>query len=95
MGSRGATAQLLTNQSVPDRYLDRLRERLEAEARFARSTRDRGGLPRAPTEVLAAADVRLDPRLDAAGVADTLRTARARIGHDVPAVARLYLTPVD
>ena len=41
-----------------------------------------------------AAEVRLDPRLDAAGVADTLRTARDRIAHDVPAVARLYLTPV-
>jgi hypothetical protein len=48
-----------------------------------------------PGQVLVAAEVRLDPRLDAAGVARTLTAARARIAHDVQAVARLYLTPVE
>jgi hypothetical protein len=48
-----------------------------------------------PGQVLVAADVRMDPRLDAESVAHRLVALRTEVCRDVPAVARLYLTPVD
>jgi cation diffusion facilitator family transporter len=86
--------QLLSNQSVPDRYVERLRERISAE----RGVDGVGALEAVylgPGQVLVAADVRMDPRLDADGVADTLARLRASVCREVPAVARLYLTPVE
>ena len=90
----GRNRQLLTNQAVPERYVEAMRKRITAQP-GVEELRAIEAIYLGPAQVLVAAEVRLDPRLDAAGVADTLRTARARIGHDVPAVARLYLTPVD
>ena len=90
----GRNRQLLTNQAVPERYVEAMRRRITAQP----GVEGLGAIEAiylGPGQVLVAAEVRVDPRLDAAGVADTLRTARARIGHDVPAIARLYLTPVD
>jgi cation diffusion facilitator family transporter len=86
--------QLLTNQAVPERYVRRMGERISAQPGVA----GLGAIEAVylgPGQVLVAADVRMDPRLDAAGVADALTSARARICQDLPAVARLYLTPVE
>ena len=90
----GRNRQLLTNQAVPERYVEAMRERIVAQA-GVEELRTIEAIYLGPSQVLVAADVRMDPRLDAAGVADALVTARARITRDVPAVARLYLTPVD
>ncbi len=86
--------QLLTNQSVPDRYVQQLRERV-GSARGVEAVRRVEAVYLGPGEVLVAADVRMEPRLDADGVADALAALRAQVCRDVPAVARLYLTPVE
>ena len=86
--------QLLTNESVPERYVEAMRRRIAAQDGIE-ELHTIEAIYLGAGEVLVAAEVRLDPRLDAAGVARTLTAARERIAHDVPAVARLYLTPVD
>ena len=86
--------QLLANQAVPDRYVQRLAGRITAEA-GVEELRGIEAIYLGAGQVLAAADVRMDPRLDAEGVAHALMTARARICEDLPVVTRLYLTPVD
>ena len=86
--------QLLANQAVPDRYVQRLAGRITAEA-GVEELRGIEAIYLGAGQVLAAADVRMDPQLDAEGVAHALMTARARICEDLPVVARLYLTPVD
>ena len=90
----GRNRHLLTNQAVPERYVEKLRQRIASQSGID-DLRTIEAIYLGPGQVLVAAEVRMDPRLDAAGVAESLRNARARIGHDVPAVARLYLTPVD
>ena len=45
-------------------------------------------------EVLVAADVLMEPSLDAEGVAQALARARAEVLLDAPVVAPMYLTPV-
>jgi cation diffusion facilitator family transporter len=86
--------QLLANQSVPDRYVQRLHDRLVA-AEGLEDVRNLEAVYLGPGQVLVAADVRMDPRLDADGVAGLLATLRAEVCRDVPTVARLYLTPVE
>jgi cation diffusion facilitator family transporter len=90
----GRNRQLLTNQAVPERYVEQMRERISAQA-GVEELRAIEAIYLGPGQVLVAADVRMDPRLDAEGVAEALTTARAGITRDVPVVARLYLTPVD
>jgi cation diffusion facilitator family transporter len=85
--------QLLTYQSVPDRYVQRLRARFEAEATIRAVTRLEA-VYLGPTEVLVAADVEMSDGLTGGEVAGALARVRADLGHDVPAIARLYLTPV-
>jgi cation diffusion facilitator family transporter len=86
--------RLLTNQSVPERYVEQLRSRLEASEAIE-------SVPRleavylGPTEVLVAADVRMADGLSGRAVAETLGRARAELVRDVPVIARLYLTPVE
>jgi cation diffusion facilitator family transporter len=81
--------QLLTNQSVPARYVTKLRDRLEAEPVIEAVTH-LDAVYLGPTEVLVAADVRLAAHC---GVSELAR-ARDDIRRDVPVIARLYLTPV-
>jgi cation diffusion facilitator family transporter len=96
MASRLATRnrQLLTNQSVPDRYVQRLRARLEAEPAIR-------GVPRleavylGPHEVLVVADVEMSDGLSGGDVAGALARIRDDLGGELPAIARLYLTPVQ
>ena len=86
--------RLLTNQALPDDLLDRLRGRLASQPGVT-------AVPRleavylGPGDVLAAAEVRLDDEMSATEVADTLARARESVQGDVPAITRLYLTPVE
>ena len=90
----GRNRQLLANQAVPERYVERLAGRITAEA-GVEELRYIEAIYLGAGQVLAAADVRMDPLLDADGVARALMTARARICEDLPVVTRLYLTPVE
>jgi cation diffusion facilitator family transporter len=90
----GRNRQLLANQAVPERYVERLAGRITAEA-GVEELRYIEAIYLGAGQVLAAADVRMDPLLDAEGVARALMTARARICEDLPVVTRLYLTPVE
>jgi hypothetical protein len=46
------------------------------------------------SEVLAAADVVMDPELGLEDAARALARARAQVREEAPVIARLYLTPV-
>src|SRR4051812_22228378 len=90
----GRNRQLLTNQAVPERYVEQMHERIAGQP-GVEGLRSLEAIYLGPGQVLVAADVQMDPGLDADGVADALVSARTRIIEDVPVVARLYLTPVD
>jgi cation diffusion facilitator family transporter len=89
----GRNRQLLANQSVPDRYVMRLRARLEREPMI-------NAVPRleavylGPDEVLVAADIEMSDGLSGSDVTELLARVRSDLRRDVPAIARLYLTPV-
>ena len=85
--------QLLTNQSVPDRYVQRLRARLEADGAIRAVTRLEA-VYLGPAEVLVAADVQMSDGLTGGEVAGALGQLRTDIVREIPAIARLYLTPV-
>jgi cation diffusion facilitator family transporter len=86
--------QLLTNQSVPDRYVERLRARLESEAEIHAVTRLEA-VYLGPGEVLVAADVAMADDLSGSQVAAALARTRTDVGRELPVIARLYLTPVE
>jgi cation diffusion facilitator family transporter len=85
--------QLLTNQSVPERYVRRLRERLEAEDGID-AVAHLEAVYLGPAEVLVAADVRMADGLAGRDVAAALGRTRSELIRDLPVIARLYLTPV-
>jgi cation diffusion facilitator family transporter len=85
--------QLLTNQSVPDRYVQRMRTRLEAEPTI-RGVARLEAVYLGPGEVLVAADVEMADGMTGADVAAALARLRADLPRENPAIARLYLTPV-
>ena len=84
---------LLTNQSVPERYVRQLRERLEAGDEIYAVVRIEA-VYLSPTEVLVAADVRMAEGLGGEQVAAVLVRTRADVMREIPVIARLYLTPV-
>jgi cation diffusion facilitator family transporter len=84
---------LLTNQSVPDRYVQRLQARIEAETTI-RAVTQLEAVYLGPAEVLAAADVEMSDGLTGGEVAAALAQLRADLRREIPAIARLYLTPV-
>jgi cation diffusion facilitator family transporter len=86
--------QLLANQAVPERYVQRLSERLEREDAIHAVTRMEA-VYLGPAEVLVVADVRMADGLAGDEVAAALAQARVDVKREVPAVARLYLTPVQ
>jgi cation diffusion facilitator family transporter len=86
--------QLLTNQAVPDRYVQALRARLEGEVEISAVTRMEA-VYLGPSEVLVAADVAMANGLDGEQVAVALARTRAAVGRELPVIARLYLTPVE
>ncbi len=85
--------QLLTNQSVPDRYVERLRTRLESED-TVRAVSRLDAVYLGPAEVLVAADVEMSGGLTGPEVATALAQLRADLRRDIPPIARVYLTPV-
>ena len=85
--------QLITNQAVPPRYIDRLRSRLEGQEGIAAVSRLEAVYLGA-SEVLVAADVLMEPGLGVEDAAQALARARTRIHREAPVIARLYLTPV-
>jgi cation diffusion facilitator family transporter len=85
---------LLTNQSVPERYLQRLRDRLSADPDIAEVTR-LDAVYLGPGQVLVAVEVRMTEGLAGADVARALDRIRGDLLRDVPAVTRVYLTPVS
>ena len=86
--------QLLTNQSVPDRYVEALRARLESQAEIHAVMRLEA-VYLGPGEVLVAADIAMGDGLSGREVAAALARTRDEVGRELPVVARLYLTPVE
>jgi cation diffusion facilitator family transporter len=86
--------ELLTNQSVPDRYVDKLRARLEGEVAIHAVTRLEA-VYLGPGEVLVAADVVMADGLNGDDVAAALARTRTTVARELPIIARLYLTPVE
>jgi cation diffusion facilitator family transporter len=86
--------QLLTNQAVPDRYVQALRERLEGEREIDAVSRLEA-VYLGPAEVLVAADVAMAEGLSGREVAAALARIKADVARDLPIIARLYLTPVE
>jgi cation diffusion facilitator family transporter len=86
--------QLLTNQSVPERYVEKLRARLEGEVEIHAVT-NLEAVYLGPREVLVAADVAMADGLSGRDVAAALARTRADVGRELPVIARLYLTPVE
>ena len=89
----GRNRDLLTNQAVPDRYVDALRRRL-VEVPGISGVASIEAVYLGPGEVLVTADVTLEHCQNADDVSAAIHRARTDIGRDVPAVARLQLTPV-
>ncbi len=85
--------ELLTNQSVPERYVQRMRVRLESEPTIDAVTRLEA-VYLGPGEVLVAADVQMADGLTGTDVTAALARMRADVAREVPAITRLYLTPV-
>jgi cation diffusion facilitator family transporter len=85
--------QLLTNQSVPDRYVERMRARLEREEAISAVT-EMEAVYLGPREVLVAAEVHMADGMSGEEVSAALARARAAMCTEVPVIARLYLTPV-
>jgi cation diffusion facilitator family transporter len=85
--------QLLTNQSVPERYVQRLRARLEREETIHEVTQMEA-VYLGPAEVLVAAEVRMTDGMTGDQVATALARTRADLCSELPVIARLYLTPV-
>jgi cation diffusion facilitator family transporter len=89
----GRNRQLLTNQAVPERYVDALRRRL-VEVPGIAGVASMEAVYLGPGEVLVTADVTVEHCQNADDVAAALQRARTEIGREVPTIARLQLTPV-
>jgi cation diffusion facilitator family transporter len=85
--------QLLTNQAVPERYVERLRGRLEREEEIEAVTQMEA-VYLGPSEVLVAAEVRMTDGMTGEEVAAALSRTRVAMCSELPVIARLYLTPV-
>jgi cation diffusion facilitator family transporter len=85
---------LLANQGVPERYSDRLRERLRAADEIQDVARLEA-VYLGPAEVLVTAEVVVEPGQDGDALVGAIVRLRDAILDEVPAVADLYLTPVQ
>jgi cation diffusion facilitator family transporter len=86
----GRNRALLTNQSVPPRKVTLLRDRLLASDEVADVGRIEA-IHLGPGSIMAAAEIALGDGQDAAAA---LERVREQIQSEVPAITRLYLTPV-
>jgi cation diffusion facilitator family transporter len=89
----GRNRRLLTNQAVPARYVDDFRRRLLAIPAIA-EVASLSAIYLGPGEVLVTAEVAVTPGQDGDAMVAALDRARTDLVRDVPAIARLYLTPV-
>jgi cation diffusion facilitator family transporter len=83
---------LLANQAVPDRYVAWMRERLVEERGIARVTRMEA-VYLGVGEVLVVADVHVERGLSGEELSAALVGAQEAIRAEVPAIARIALTP--
>jgi divalent metal cation (Fe/Co/Zn/Cd) transporter len=86
--------ELLTNQSVPERYVQRIRERLESDPAIVAVIRLEA-VYLGPAAVLVAADVQMADDLAGSDLSAAVARMRADAAREAPAIARLYLTPVS
>jgi cation diffusion facilitator family transporter len=89
----GRNRRLLTNQAVPERYVEALRGRL-AEVPGIDAVPRLEAIYLGPGQVLVTADVTLEGGQDGTAVAATMARARADVCGEIPAIARLQLTPI-
>jgi cation diffusion facilitator family transporter len=89
----GRNQSLLTNQAVPPRHVAALRERLLAQPGVTGVGRMEA-VHLGPESIMAAAEVELRACFTAGDVATTLAEVRGTLTAEVPAITRLYLTPV-
>jgi cation diffusion facilitator family transporter len=89
----GRNRALLTNQAVAPHHVEALRERLEAQPGIA-AVHDIEAVHLGPQSVMAAAEVEVRDGMSATDVANTLEVVRDTLCSTVPAITRLYLTPV-
>ena len=90
----GRNRALLTNQSVAPHYLDKLRGDIEAMPGIV-AVHSIEAVHLGPTSAMVAAEVVLRDGLTADDVATTLEVTRDTLCTTIPAIARLYLTPVS
>jgi cation diffusion facilitator family transporter len=83
---------LLANQAVPERYVAWMRERLAEEPGIARVTR-MDAVYLGVGEVLVVADVHVERGLSGEQLSAALVRAQDAIREEVPAIARIALTP--
>jgi cation diffusion facilitator family transporter len=89
----GRNRALLSNQTVAPRHLAALRRRLESQPGIA-AVYGIEAVYLGPQSVMAAAEVEVDDGMTATDVAVTLEVVRDTLCNSVPAITRLYLTPV-
>jgi cation diffusion facilitator family transporter len=89
----GRNRALLTNQSVAPRHLDALRADLVRQPGIV-AVHTIEAVHLGPSSVMAAAEVEVRDGMSATDVAVTLEVVRDTLCSTVPAIARLYLTPV-
>jgi cation diffusion facilitator family transporter len=83
---------LLSNQAVPERYVAWLRETLADEPGIARVARMEA-VYLGVGEVLVVADVHVEPGLSGEEVSEAIVRAQDHVRAEVPAIARIALTP--
>jgi cation diffusion facilitator family transporter len=84
---------LLTNQAVPDRYRERVRDLIAADEAVA-DVPSLQAIYLGPRDVLVTGEVRLHDSLDGDDVVDALDRIRRSIATRYPQVSYWYLTPV-
>jgi cation diffusion facilitator family transporter len=89
----GRNRALLTNQAVAPRHVDALRQRLLEQPGIV-AVHDIEAVHLGPSSVMAAAEVEVRDGMNATDVAVTLEVVRDTLCATVPAITRLYLTPV-
>jgi cation diffusion facilitator family transporter len=85
--------ELLTNQAVPDRYTERVRDLIVADEAVA-DVPSLQAIYLGPRDVLVTGEVRLHDGLDGDDVVDALERIRRSITARYPQVTHWYLTPV-
>jgi cation diffusion facilitator family transporter len=90
----GRNRALLTNQAVAPRHLDALRTAIESQPGIE-AVHTIEAVHLGPTSAMVAAEVILPDGLTADDISTTLQVTRDTLCTDVPAITRLYLTPVS